>query len=39
VQKGQILAILDTENLENDIRQAELSLENAEINYQDLENG
>ena len=38
VQKGQILAILDTENLDNDIRQAELSLENAQINYQDLKN-
>jgi hypothetical protein len=32
------LASLDTENIENDIRQAELSLENAKINYQDLKN-
>lgn len=38
VRKGQILASLDTENLDNDIRQAELSLENAQINYQDLKN-
>jgi hypothetical protein len=32
------LASLDTENIENDIRQAELSLENAKISYQDLKN-
>ena len=38
VTKWQILASLDTENIENDIRQAELSLENAKINYQDLRN-
>lgn len=38
VTKWQILASLDTENIENDIRQAELSLENAKISYQDLEN-
>lgn len=38
VTKWQILASLDTENIENDIRQAELSLENAKINYQDLKN-
>ena len=38
VRKWQILASLDTENLDNDIRQAELSLENAQINYQDLKN-
>lgn len=38
VQKWQILAVLDTESLDNDIRQAELSLENAQINYQDLRN-
>ena len=38
VQKWQILASLDTESLDNDIRQAELSLENAQINYQDLKN-
>ena len=38
VTKWQILASLDTENIENDIRQAELSLENAQINYQDLKN-
>ena len=38
VQKWQILASLDTESLNNDIRQAELSLENAQINYQDLKN-
>ena len=38
VTKWQILASLDTENIENDIRQAELSLENAQTNYQDLKN-
>lgn len=38
VTKWQILASLDTENLDNDIRQAELSLDNAKINYQDLYN-
>ena len=38
VTKWQILASLDTENIENDIRQAELSLENAKISYQDLKN-
>lgn len=38
VTKWQILASLDTENIENDIRQAELSLENARISYQDLKN-
>ena len=38
VTKWQMLASLDTENIENDIRQAELSLENAKINYQDLKN-
>ena len=38
VRKWQILASLDTESLDNDIRQAELSLENAQINYQDLKN-
>ena len=38
VRKGQILAVLDTESLDNDIRQAELSLQNAQINYQDLKN-
>lgn len=36
VDKWQILAILDTENIENDIRQAEINLQNAQINYQDL---
>ena len=38
VTKWQTLASLDTENLDNDIRQAELSLDNARINYQDLYN-
>ena len=38
VTKWQILASLDTEDIENDIRQAELNLENSKINYQDLEN-
>lgn len=38
VTKWQIFASLDTENLDNDIRQAELSLDNARINYQDLYN-
>ena len=38
VTKWQILASLDTESIENDIRQAELNLENAKINYQDLQN-
>lgn len=37
VSKWQVLATLDTENLDNEIKQAEINLENAKINYQDLE--
>lgn len=37
VHKWDILATLDTENLDNDILQAEIALENAEINYNELQ--